>query len=108
MLIKGLFKYDDALDVVGIHGLGGSFGAIATGVFCTKAVNELGADGLIYGNPGQVWIQFVSVVATWAFCFVMSLILFKVVDLMVGIRVSQEDETKGLDVSQHSEVGYQL
>ncbi|WP_428566338.1 MAG: ammonium transporter [Solidesulfovibrio sp. DCME] len=108
VLLKGVFKYDDSLDVVGIHGLGGTFGALATGLFATKAVNELGADGLFYGNPGQLWIQFVSVVATWAFCFVMSLILFKVVDLMVGIRVSQEDETKGLDVSQHSEVGYQL
>jgi Amt family ammonium transporter len=108
VLMKGVFKYDDSLDVVGIHGLGGTFGALATGLFATKTVNELGADGLFYGNPGQLWIQFVSVVATWAFCFVMSLILFKVVDLMVGIRVSQEDENKGLDVSQHSEVGYQL
>ncbi|KAF5030806.1 Ammonium transporter [anaerobic digester metagenome] len=108
VLMKGVFKYDDSLDVVGIHGLGGTFGALATGLFATKTVNELGADGLFYGNPGQLWIQFLSVVATWAFCFVMSLILFKVVDLMVGIRVSQEDENKGLDVSQHSEVGYQL
>jgi len=108
VLLKGVLKYDDALDVVGIHGLGGTFGALATGVFCSKAVNELGADGLIYGNAHQVWIQFISIVATWGFCFVMSLILFKVVDLMVGIRVSVDDETKGLDVSQHSEVGYQL
>uniref|UniRef100_I2Q3X8 Ammonium transporter n=1 Tax=Desulfovibrio sp. U5L TaxID=596152 RepID=I2Q3X8_9BACT len=108
VLVKSVFKYDDALDVVGIHGLGGTFGALATGLFATKAVNELGADGLFYGNPEQLWIQFVSVAATWAFCFVMTLILFKVVDLMVGIRVSQEDEIKGLDVSQHSEVGYQL
>jgi Amt family ammonium transporter len=108
VFLKGVFKYDDALDVVGIHGLGGTFGALATGLFATKAVNDLGADGLFYGNPGQLWIQFVSVVATWVFCFVMSLILFKVVDLVVGVRVSQDDETKGLDVSQHSEVGYQL
>ena len=108
VLVKGIFKYDDSLDVVGIHGLGGTFGALCTGLFATKAVNELGADGLFYGNPEQLWIQFLSVVATWAFCFVMSLILFKVVDLMVGIRVSQDDENKGLDVSQHSEVGYQL
>jgi len=108
VLIKSVFKYDDSLDVVGIHGLGGTFGALATGIFASKAVNELGADGLLYGNPRQLWIQFVSVVATWGFCFVMSLILFKVVDLMVGVRVSQEDETKGLDLTQHSEVGYQL
>ena len=108
VLMKGVLKYDDSLDVVGIHGLGGTFGALATGLFATTAVNDAGANGLFYGNPGQLWIQFVSVVATWAFCFVMSLILFKVVDLMVGIRVSQDDENKGLDVSQHSEVGYQL
>ncbi|EFL50087.1 ammonium transporter [Solidesulfovibrio fructosivorans JJ]] len=108
VLLKSRLKYDDALDVVGIHGLGGTFGALATGLFATTAVNDAGANGLFYGNPGQLWIQFVSVVATWAYCFVMSLILFKIVDVMVGIRVSQEDETKGLDVSQHSEVGYQL
>jgi Amt family ammonium transporter len=108
VLIKSVFKYDDSLDVVGIHGLGGTFGALATGLFATKAVNELGNDGLFYGNPEQLWIQFVSVVATWVFCFVMTLILFKIVDVMVGIRVSQDDEIKGLDVSQHSEVGYQL
>ncbi|MHC1790075.1 ammonium transporter [Solidesulfovibrio sp.] len=108
VLMKSFFKYDDSLDVVGIHGLGGTFGALATGLFATKAVNELGNDGLFYGNPEQLWIQFVSVAATWAFCFVMTLILFKVVDVLVGIRVSQEDEIKGLDVSQHSEVGYQL
>jgi ammonium transporter, Amt family len=108
VLMKGVLKYDDSLDVVGIHGLGGTFGALATGLFATTAVNEAGANGLFYGNPGQLWIQFVSVVATWGFCFVMTLILFKIVDVMVGIRVSQDDETKGLDVSQHSEVGYQL
>ena len=72
VLIKSVFKYDDSLDVVGIHGLGGTFGALATGVFASKAVNELGADGLLYGNPRQLWIQFVSVVATWGFCFVMT------------------------------------
>ena len=108
VLLKGVLKYDDSLDVVGIHGLGGTFGALATGLFATKAVNELGNDGLFYGNPEQLWIQFVSVVATWVFCFVMTLILFKVVDVLVGIRVSQDDEIKGLDVSQHSEVGYQI
>ena len=108
VLLKHLFGYDDSLDVVGIHGLGGTWGALATGLFATKAVNELGNDGLFFGNPGQLWIQFLSVVATWAFCFVMTMILLKVVDAVTGIRVSSEDENKGLDVSQHSEVGYQL
>jgi len=108
VLLKHKFGYDDALDVVGIHGLGGSFGALATGLFASTAVNPDGADGLFYGNPGQFWIQLVSVLATWAFCFIVSFALFKIVDAMVGIRVSPEDESKGLDVSQHSEVGYQI
>jgi len=108
VLLKHLFGYDDSLDVVGIHGLGGTWGALATGLFATKAVNELGNNGVFYGNPGQLWIQFVSVVATWAFCFVMTMILLKIVDVVCGIRISSEDENKGLDVSQHSEVGYQL
>jgi len=106
VLLKTKFKYDDALDVVGIHGLGGTFGALATGVFAVESVG--GTNGLLYGNPGQLWIQFVSVVATWGYCFVVSLILFKVVDAMMGLRTSPEEEVSGLDVSQHSEAGYQL
>jgi Amt family ammonium transporter len=102
VLLKGKFGYDDSLDVVGIHGLGGTFGALATGVFAS-----IGAEGLIMGNPKQLWIQFVSVVATWIFCFVMSLILYKVVDAVMGLRASEEDESKGLDVTQHNETGYQ-
>lgn len=108
VLMKGALGYDDSLDVVGIHGLGGAWGALATGLFASKAINELGNDGLFYGNPGQLWTQFVSVAATIAFCFVASLVLLKIVDVLVGIRVSVDDENKGLDVSQHSEVGYQL
>ena len=106
VLVKNVFKYDDALDVVGIHGLGGTWGALATGLFATASVG--GVDGLFYGNPGQLWIQFVSVVATWVYCFVVSYILFKVVDALMGLRVSPDDEIRGLDVSQHSEAGYQL
>jgi Amt family ammonium transporter len=102
VLLKSKFGYDDSLDVVGIHGLGGTFGALATGVFAT-----IGAEGLIAGSPKQLWIQFVSVVATWVFCFVASFILFKVVDALMGLRVSEEDEIKGLDVTQHNETGYQ-
>ncbi len=108
VLLKPILGYDDSLDVVGIHGLGGTWGALATGLFATTAVNANGANGLFYGNPGQLWIQFVSVIATWAFCFVMSLILLKVVDALVGIRVTPEEESMGLDVSQHSETGYQF
>lgn len=104
VLLKGKFGYDDSLDVVGIHGLGGTWGALATGLFAQEAVG--GANGLFFGNPGQLWIQFVSVVATWVFCFAASYVLFKVVDLTVGLRVAEEDEAEGLDVSQHNETGY--
>ncbi|WP_018124282.1 ammonium transporter [Desulfovibrio oxyclinae] len=103
IMLKNKFGYDDSLDVVGIHGVGGTWGALATGIFATE-----GAKGLLYGNPGQLWIQFVSVVATWAFCFIMTLIIFKVVDAVVGLRASEEDEVRGLDVSLHSETGYQI
>jgi Amt family ammonium transporter len=92
--------------VVGIHGVGGTWGALATGVFAVESVG--GASGLLAGNPGQLWIQVLSVVATWAYCFTVSYVLFKVVDAVMGLRVSPEDELNGLDVSQHSEAGYQL
>jgi Amt family ammonium transporter len=105
--IKHVFKYDDALDVVGVHGLGGTWGALATGLFATKVVNPDGGDGLLFGNPGQLWIQFVSVVATWVFCFVGTMVILYVVNMFVKVRVSESDEDKGLDVSQHGETGYQ-
>jgi Amt family ammonium transporter len=108
--IKNIFRYDDALDVVGVHGLGGTWGALATGIFATTGVNPAetgGGDGLLYGNPGQLWIQFVSVVATWVFCFVGTLVILYVVNMFVKVRVSESDEDKGLDVSQHGETGYQ-
>ncbi len=108
VLLKTKLRYDDSLDVVGIHGIGGTWGALATGLFATTTVNAAGADGLFYGNPGQLWIQFISVVATWAFCFGMSWLLFKAVDIVIGLRVAPDDEAQGLDVTQHSETGYQL
>jgi Amt family ammonium transporter len=106
VLLKGRLGYDDSLDVVGIHGCGGTWGAIATGLFASKAVNPAGADGLFFGNSGQLLIQVVSVAATMVFAFVMSLILLKLVDVLVGIRVHSEDEERGLDISLHNEKGY--
>jgi len=106
VLLKGKFKYDDALDVVGIHGIGGTWGALATGIFASEAVG--GKAGLFFGNPGQLWIQFVSVAATWIFCFKMRWALFKIVDAVVGLRPLAEEENRGLDVSQHSETAYQF
>ncbi len=106
ILLKTRLGYDDALDVVGIHGLGGTWGALATGLFASTAVNPNAANGLFFGNPIQLWIQFLSVIATMAFAFIMTLIILKVVDAIVGLRVSEEEEMKGLDISLHNETGY--
>src|SRR5207253_2436392 len=83
---------------VGWLGVGGTWGALATGLFATKAVNDAGGDGLFYGNPGQLWIQFVAVLATYVLAIVATLIILKVVDALVGLRVSVEDEVAGLDL----------
>jgi Amt family ammonium transporter len=104
--LKPRFGYDDSLDVVGVHGVGGTWGALATGLFATKAINDAGADGLFFGNPGQLGIQAVGVAATWAFAFLGTYVLLKVVDALVGLRATEEEEFLGLDVSQHSENAY--
>jgi Amt family ammonium transporter len=104
--LKARLGYDDSLDVVGVHGVGGTWGAIATGLFASKAVNEAGADGLLAGNPGLLITQLVAVLATFAFAFLGSLVLLKLVDALVGLRVTEEEEFLGLDVSQHSENAY--
>jgi ammonium transporter, Amt family len=106
--IKSRLGYDDSLDVVGVHGVGGTWGALATGLFASKAVNDAGGNGLFYGNPGQLWTQIVAVAATYALAIVGTAIILKVVDLLVGLRVSEEEEAVGLDLSQHSETAYAL
>jgi len=106
ILLKARLGYDDSLDVVGIHGVGGTWGALATGLFASTAVNPNAANGLFFGNPGQLWIQFVSVIASMAFAFIMTVIILKVVDKLIGLRVSEEEEVKGLDISLHNETGY--
>jgi Amt family ammonium transporter len=105
---KSKLGYDDSLDVVGVHGVGGTWGALATGLFASKAVNDAGGDGLFYGNPGQLWTQIVAVVATYAIAIVGTLIILKIVDAVVGLRVTEEDEVSGLDLSQHSETAYAM
>jgi Amt family ammonium transporter len=106
VMLKPLFGYDDALDAVGVHGVGGMWGALATGLFASKAVNSAGADGLFFGNPAQLGIQAMAVLVTVVFVFVGSLILLKIVDGIMGLRVSEEDERTGLDLSQHDEKAY--
>jgi len=105
---KSRLGYDDSLDVVGVHGVGGTWGALATGLFASKAVNEAGGDGLFFGNPGQLWTQIIAVAATVAMAVVLTYVILKVVDALVGLRVSDEDEIAGLDLSQHSETAYAM
>ena len=104
--VKFRFGYDDSLDVVGVHGVGGALGALLTGVLASTAVNPGGADGLLFGNPGQLWIQFVSVAVTAVYCGGVTYILLKIVDAVIGLRVTEDDEQVGLDLSQHGETAY--
>jgi Amt family ammonium transporter len=104
--LKGRFGYDDSLDVVGVHGIGGTWGALATGLFASKLINPAGNDGLFFGNPNQLWVQFVAVVATWIFAIVGTFIILSILKAVMGLRVSEEDEQMGLDLSQHNERSY--
>jgi Amt family ammonium transporter len=103
ILLKAKLKYDDSLDAFGVHGIGGTFGAILTGVFAT-----VGATGLIAGNAKQLMIQLIAVLAAGAYAFFVTLILAFVLDKTMGLRVEKEDEIMGLDQTQHSESGYNM
>ncbi len=102
VFLKNKMGYDDALDVLGIHGIGGTWGALATGLFASVG----GGTGLFFGNPGQVGIQAIGVVATWVFAGAGTFMILKIVDGVVGLRVSKEAEIIGLDLTQHSERAY--
>jgi Amt family ammonium transporter len=106
--VKSRFGYDDSLDVVGVHGVGGTWGAIATGIFATTAVNPAGANGLLYGNPSQLVPQLISVAAAWVLAVVGTFVILKVVGAITSLRVAKEDEVTGLDLSLHGEVAYHL
>ena len=107
ILLRERLKVDDALDVWAVHGVGGTWGAIATGIFASTLVNPAGRDGLLRGNPNQVLIQLVAVGATWAFSASATFVILKAIDVLLGLRVRREDEVMGLDLSQHGEVAYQ-
>jgi Amt family ammonium transporter len=106
--VKTRMGYDDSLDVVGVHGVGGTWGAIATGLFASRAVNEAGNNGLFFGNASLLGVQVIAVLATWIFAFIGALILLKLVDVVIGLRVEEEQEIMGLDLSQHDENAYAL
>ncbi|MFH0702047.1 MAG: ammonium transporter [bacterium] len=104
--LKTRLGYDDSLDAFGVHGIGGTWGALATGLFASKAVNSLGNNGLFYGNASLLGVQAISIVAAWVYSFIITLIILKILDMTIGLRVSEEDETTGLDLSQHGERSY--
>jgi ammonium transporter, Amt family len=114
--VKGIFGYDDALDAFGVHGAGGTIGALLTGVFATQAINPIFHDaqnralpvGLIDGNGGQLGYQLVGIALAWAFALVGTIVILKVTDLVVGIRVNEGQETEGLDLTEHGEEAYNL
>jgi len=114
--VKGLFGYDDALDAFGVHGAGGTIGALLTGVFATRTVQAVFRDpqgralpvGWIDGNPGQMGYQLVGIATAWAFALVGTIVLLKVTDLVVGVRASEDQEAEGLDLTEHGEEAYNL
>jgi ammonium transporter, Amt family len=113
-IMKNKFGYDDSLDAFGVHGVGGTLGAVLTGVFATNQINDAlkGPDGkpvalgLVDGNPGQIVDQLVGVAIAWVLAIVGTIVILKIVDIVVGVRVSREEEVEGLDLTQHGEEGY--
>jgi ammonium transporter, Amt family len=115
-IAKSRFGYDDALDAFGVHGAGGTIGALLTGVFATQKVNPMFHDpqgrplpvGLIDGNASQIGNQLIGIAMAWAFALVGSIVLLKITDLVVGVRASEEQESEGLDLTEHGEEAYNL
>jgi Amt family ammonium transporter len=106
--LKPRFGYDDSLDVFGIHGVCGIVGTIAVGIFATPLINSAIKGGLIAGNPAQIGIQLLAVLVIGAYAFVMTLIIGKVIDKTIGLRVEDKEEIQGLDINLHEESGYRL
>ncbi len=105
-VLKNKLGYDDSLDVFGVHGLGGTWGAIATGLFASKAVNPAGADGVFFGNPEQLQIQLIAVAASYGVAIVGTFVIVKVIGLFMKLKVTEAEEVSGLDVTEHGERGY--
>jgi Amt family ammonium transporter len=106
VLLKERFHYDDSLDAFGIHGVGGILGALLTGVFAQKLFNDAGNDGLLSGRPEQLWYQLIGVLAAGAYSGVLTYLLLKLTDKVIGLRVDKDEEREGLDATQHGEQGY--
>jgi ammonium transporter, Amt family len=110
--VKSLFGYDDSLDAFGVHGTGGTVGALLTGIFASQAINPIfgagKAVGAVDGHWGQVGNQLVGILTSWVMALIGTIVLLKVTDLLVGVRVSEDHEIEGLDITQHGEEGYNL
>lgn len=105
--VKPKLKYDDSLDAFGVHGVGGIVGSILTGVFATQVITgENGAQGALYGDWHQLWVQFIATAASIIYSAVLTFILFVIVNKTIGLRVSRDNESIGLDISQHGEIAY--
>jgi len=107
-VIKLKFGYDDSLDAFGVHGVGGTVGALATGLFAQKIINAAGNNGVFFGNPAQFMTQAIGVLATIAYAVIVTFALLKVLDIIMGLRVSKDEEVIGLDITQHEESAYTL
>lgn len=105
-VVKEKFGYDDSLDAFGVHGIGGTWGAVATGLWCSTEINPAGADGLFYGSADTLIAQLISIVVAYVFAIVGSYILFKVVSCFMQVRASENEEVSGIDISEHGERAY--
>jgi len=106
--MKGKLGYDDSLDAFGVHGIGGILGTLGAGLFAEKLINPAGADGLFFGNPHQLVVQIMAIAVVAVYSFIISIVLLKLIDWTLGLRVTDEEEMMGLDLSQHEESGYTL
>jgi Amt family ammonium transporter len=106
--MKGKFGYDDSLDAFGVHGVGGVVGSFATGLFASSLINPAGGDGLFFGNFILAKTQMIAILVTAAYSFIVTVVLLKIIDKFIGLRVNDEEEIHGLDISQHGESGYTL
>ena len=103
---KPRFGYDDSLDAFGVHGVGGILGTLLTGIFASKAINSAGANGLLYGNPKQLIIQLIGISAAVGYTFIVTVGIYKLVDIFFRMRVTEKEELMGLDLTQHRERAY--
>ncbi|TKB56388.1 MAG: ammonium transporter [Nitrospira sp.] len=107
-ILKPALGFDDSLDVVGVHGVGGAIGLVGAGLFASKLVNSAGQDGLFYGNPKQLMVQLIMIGAVAGFSMICTWIILKIIDVVMGLRVTKDEEQEGLDTSQHGEKAYHV